>query len=177
MIIHEVAVLFYQRSDFKDDAGNYIYSALREQDGSTTIVKNIGVRNIDIKFGNEIVGDPDDIAKIYTLNGLSYDSAQTDADLNKKRIYLNWMHKNEEPTRLEDGTKKYEYTEITSINGLNPITDGLRRIAAIHWYRNDLYDMSTYRAQTAKDEANQKGILNLINKELSGQIDSTDEVS
>lgn len=89
MIIHEIAVLFYQRSDFKDDAGNYIYSALREQDGSTTIVKNIGVRNIDIKFGNEIVGDPDDIAKIYTLNGLSYDSAQTDADLNKKRIYLN----------------------------------------------------------------------------------------
>lgn len=143
MIIDKVAILFYQDGEFRNN-DNELISPLY---GEAILPYNIFVKNINIKFGDDIEGKPDDIAEIYTNNGLSYDSAQTNDKLNEKLIHLKWQHKNPEPILEDDGTYEYEY-ELMDRNDLKDIpTDAdVKLIGNIHWYTDASYTIDAYRA-------------------------------
>ena len=100
VVITDIAILFYQNGDFGTSDGDLPYSSKL----TGLYEDNIFVKDIIVQFGDEIPPEAKDVATIYTLNGLSYDSAETNDKLNEKRISLRWKHKVDEKTISDDGT-------------------------------------------------------------------------
>lgn len=161
MIIHQIAIIFYQDGEFRSN-DNKLISPLYNNE---PIPDNIFVRKINVQFGDDIKDDPDDKTEIYTLNGLSYDSAQTNDKLSEKRIHLKWEHKNPEKELQDDGTKKWTYKlmERSDLNNVPSAAD-VKIIANIHWYTDAQYTIDAYRATQAETAAENDNLFRLTEK-------------
>ena len=155
MLINQVAVIFYQDGEFRDNNNQLISPYYR---GKPLPDDNIFVKDIGIWFGDDKLEDDKDEATIYTLNGESYDSAQTNDKLNEKRIHLKWLHVNPIPEEQEDGTRTWikELMDKSDVNNVPSAVD-VKLIANIHWYTDAQYTIETYRAtQAATAEDNDR---------------------
>ena len=130
MLINQVAVIFYQDGEFRDNNNQLISPYYK---GKPLPDDNIFVKDIGIWFGDDKLEDDKDEATIYTLNGESYDSAQTNDKLNEKRIHLKWLHVNPIPEEQEDGTRTWikESMDKSDVNNVPSAAD-VKLIANIH---------------------------------------------
>ena len=163
VIITDIAILFYQDGNFVTSDGVFPYSSKL----TGLYEDNIFVKDIVVQFGDEIPPEVKDVATIYTLNGLSYDSAETNDKLNEKRISLRWKHKIDKKTVNDDGTTTDDWEEYTSNNS--------RLAPKVHWYTDAQFDFAEYRAQTAKESAETDTLLELIDKWKNHQDKMTDD--
>lgn len=101
--IDRITVLFYQDGEFRS-YDNTLIPVVRLGDD---VIKNLFVRNLDIRLGDDIPSDVEDEASLNTNNGLFYDSAQKNDKINEKTIKLKWLHRNPVQDILDNGEKTW----------------------------------------------------------------------
>ena len=106
-IVEGIELSLYQNGDFKNDKGEYIKAPLGMAD-------NILVTNIELGFGSNILDVEDNVVRIYSENGLSYDYNPHSAATNQKKIGLMWYNKDENNKYLgfSDGVYEKAYDEL-----------------------------------------------------------------
>ncbi len=152
--LSRIIVGVYQDNTFKDINNNSIpYNKgglasdgsgvqLIGSDVNELLNDNIFIKNISIKFGDDDISKRD-VAKLITLTGKTYDSAQTDI-LNKKTINLEWLHTN---------PNTEQKVKITSNDDIKDI--GIADYK-IHWYQDSIHSPTDYNAiLTAQQEENE----------------------
>lgn len=150
-IITSLKGYFFQDGDFY--ANGELIPAIQEVDNSGNNIlyeDNLFVKNIKIRFGHDKADTYDtDVVKIYTLGTETYDGTQKNEDLNMRRVYLNWMHRNPDTATEDDPYGVLE--EIKNISNI-PNNSDLTFKANIWWLRTSVHTLDEYRQE--QNEAN-----------------------
>lgn len=150
-IITSLKGYFFQDGDFYTNGE--LIPAIQEVDNSGNNIlyeDNLFVKNIKIRFGHDKADTYDtDVVKIYTLGTETYDGTQKNEDLNMRRVYLNWMHRNPDTATEDDPYGVLE--EIKNISNI-PNNNDLTFKANIWWLRTSIHTLDEYRQE--QNEAN-----------------------
>ena len=91
-VIRQIVVEFFQDGNFENTGG---IINVQPDDMGLLPPDNIIVKNISLQFGDAPIETTEvDKATISAINGLFYDSAYGDNDLNTRNIRLKWYHRN-----------------------------------------------------------------------------------
>lgn len=127
-VIRQIVVEFFQDGNFENIGG---IINVQPDDMGLLPPDNIIVKNISLQFGDAPIETTEvDKVTISAINGLFYDSAYGDNDLNTRNIRLKWYHRN---PNTADENHQYGTLELMDKVKKIPNESGLTFNAFIWW--------------------------------------------
>lgn len=108
--INQIDIDFYQKGNFANDQGE-INLALEDWDKRPKVMPNLFVRDVYVSLGYGVEEFDEEKVLIYTLNKDTYGAEWVNGIENHKKIFLRWIHKDENgnfSVITEDSDLKYE---------------------------------------------------------------------